>query len=337
MRAFPEHAALRQYALAVALVAVGFALRLALEPLFGESHTHTVFYPVVILAAYFLGARPAWLATLLSASIAYWCFARPQFQWKADFADIAPAVFFIFTAAVSIYFIDGMARALTQLGRAQARAEDLARSHAALFRELNERVTNHMQLVAALLQLQARDERDPKLAAAFGDASARTMIISRAHRQAAGENERLLDFDTFARQLLDIAVAARSGPPVRVEIEAHGAVLPLDQATSVAVVLLECLNAQLAAGSDGVVRVGLIGGAQNNLLRVNQPHDGGQPLNGGGAHRRVIEAMVEQLGGRLDYREAADQTLWELSFPRPGVTFATALPGPLAIENTTLH
>jgi hypothetical protein len=57
-------------------------MRWALDPVFASNHAYTVFYPIVLLSAYFLGARPAILAAALAAAIGYWRFDRPAFHIK---------------------------------------------------------------------------------------------------------------------------------------------------------------------------------------------------------------------------------------------------------------
>lgn len=324
-----------RYGASLALVGLGFAARLALAPLFGDSHTFTVFYPVVILAAYFFGAGPAILSAGVSAGLAYWFFAAPAQAWKWDVANLTTTLLFAFTATVSIYFITGMARALDLLAAARARAEALARSHAELFGELNERVTNHLQLVAALLQLQARDEADQSLSTALAEASARTILISRVHRAVAGEADKTLDFDVFARQLLDATLAARGHPPVRVEIEEQGVRLPLDQATSVAIVLLECFNARLQQNTPALMRVRLRETDREATLEVAESRPRGEDLPELDLKRQSIEAMVEQLGGRFSHRSDDDGALSALVFPRPGAVPTAALAG--AVPAPTLH
>lgn len=326
----PERSSILRYAAAPAFVLAGFAARLALEPLFGASHTYTAFYSVVILAAYFLGAGPSIIAAVLSTGVAYWCFAFPQFHWKSDLPTLASMFFFVLTSAVSIFFITGMARALAALAEARARAERLAKSHAELFGELNERVSNHLQLVAALLQVQARDERDHSLSRALAEASARTLLISRVHRSVAGEADKTLDFDAFAQQLVEATLAASGNPHVRVRIDPQGIQLPLDQATSVAVVLLECVNARLKLNTPAELRVLLRGDERQTTLEVSDHSD--EPLDGGELHRAPIEAMVEQLGGRFSHKAGAGRAVSQLVFPRP----ATALLAGPAV-GSTLH
>jgi two-component sensor histidine kinase len=304
------------YGVAIALAALGWAVRMALDGVFGATHTYTVFYPLVILAAYFLGPRPAAVAAAISTGLGYWCFAWPVFAWKSDVSSLTSAVFFIFTSAVSIYFITGMGRALVDLAESRSRAEDLARSHTELFRELNERVTNHLQLVAALLQLQARDERDVNVARALAEASARTLLISRTHRGLSGDAHLTLDFDAFARQLLDATLAARGHGAVSARVEDHGARLPLDQATSVALVMLECLNARLQRAEPGALEVRLSGDEREAVLEVREAGGRAAADISGTLRRDMIEAMVEQLGGRFSFRADAQGAVSELVFPR---------------------
>lgn len=304
-----------RYALALAIVISGFLARLALQPVFGANHTFTVFYPGVILAAYFLGGRPAIVTAALSAAVAYWVFAKPAFAPKADEALLATMLFFGVTSAVSIYFITGMRRALADLAEARARAEALAASHAELFCNLNERVTNHLQLVAALLQLQARDERDQTIAKALAEASARTLLISRAHRGLGGRLEQTLDFDAFARQLTEITLSAQANPGVRVMIEPMGAQLGLDEATSVAIVLLECIQARLQMDAPAMLRVGLRRDAGQTRLTVAESNLEGAAPEQSDLRLYLIEAVVEQLGGRFRSRQDPREIVSELTFP----------------------
>ena len=81
------------YGAALAIVLVGFLARLALQPLFGASHAFTAFYPGVILAAYFLGARPAIITATFSALLAYWIFAPPVLALKADVEVLTTLLF----------------------------------------------------------------------------------------------------------------------------------------------------------------------------------------------------------------------------------------------------
>jgi len=308
------------YGATLGLVLTGLATRWALDPVFASNHAYTVFYPIVILSAYFLGARPAILAATMSAMIGYWRFDRPAYAFKTDLDSLTSLLFFVMTSSVAIYFITGMARAVAEKTAAQAKAERLAQSHATLFGELNERVTNHLQLVAALLQLQAKDEPDKAVARALAEASARTMLISKTHRSLAvgslaGEGGELLDFDAFARQLLDATLSARKHPPVRIEFEDGGLWLSSEQATSVAIVLLECLNLRMAADDPGLMRIALRGDRGMGKLRITEVERELAPVGIERGRASLIEAMVEQLRGRFSSRTADEGRISELTFP----------------------
>ncbi len=304
------------YAAALGLAMLGCAARYGLQPVFGANHAYTVFYPVVLVSAYAFGAGPAILAALVSAALGYWCFAAPTQALKLDADSLTSLGFFAVTSSSAIYLIHGLALAVAATREAQARAETLAKAHATLFGELNERVTNHLQLVAALLQLQARDEPDAAARKALGEAAARTMLISKTHRSIAGEGGELLDFDAFARQLLDATLSARANPPLRIEFEQGGLWLSSEQATSVAIVLLECLNARLSSEDPGVMRIGLRADRGVGSLRITEIERSLNPIAPRGAS--LIDAMVEQLRGRFSSRSAAEGRVSELTFPLEG-------------------
>lgn len=306
---------------ALGLTTAGLAARYGLQPVFGANHAYTAFYPVVLVAAYAFGARPAALAALISAGLGYWCFAAPIHRLKLDADSLTSLGFFALTSSTTIFLIHSLAKAVAATREARARAEQAAQAHASLFGELNGRVTNHLQLVAALLQLQARDAPDLAARRALGEAAAHTMLISKTHRSIAGEGGELLDFDTFARQLLDSTLAARANPPVRIEFEQGGLWLSSEQATSVAIVLLECLNARLAAEDPGVMRIGLRADRGLGHLRITEierPLDPLAPTKSPLGAPSLIDAMVEQLHGRFSSRSAADGRVSELTFPLEG-------------------
>lgn len=307
---------------ALGLTLVGLAARYGLQPLFGESHVYTAFYPVVLLAAYAFGAGPAAVAAFVSAALGYWCFDAPVYSAKFEADSLTSLGFFVLTASATIFLIHGLAKAVAATRDAQARAEQSAQAHAALFGELNARLTHHLQLVAALLQLQARDEPDAAVRKALGEAAARTMLISKTHRCIAGEGGELLDFDTFARQLLDATLSGRANPLLRIELEQGGLWLSAEQATSVAIVLLECLNARLSTDDPGVMRIGLRGHRGMGHLRITEierPMDRVTPAGSGPVALSLIEAMVEQLRGRFSSGSAAEGHVSELTFPLEGV------------------
>lgn len=297
-----------RYIWALTLVAAGLLVRFVMHPLFGASHTYTAFYPVVLLAAYLLGPRPAILAAVLSGGIAYACFAQPAFAWKFDPKGLAALAFFAGTSTVAIYLITGLTRALEELAIRQSRAEALADSHAELFRELNERVTHHLQLISGLLALQARGEADTALSGALTRASERSLDIARIHREFAGQTGEEVDFRAFATSLVRPSV-------LPVEVIGESLRLQRDQATSLGVVLLECVSALTGRKTEGRIRVMLDGDPWTARLRIGVMTGTAGISTASLADAFLLRAMVGQLGGRLRLHADVEGTALELSFP----------------------
>ena len=322
------------YAAAVGLVAAAFIVRWAIHPSFGYTHAYSAFVPMILITAYLFGARPALLAWALSFALGVVFFASPAPWFGANVRTLASLGMFVMTVGVAIYFIDGMGRALRELAAERARAQSLADSHAELFRELNERVTNHLQLVAAVLQLQARTEQNRAVSSALAEASCRTLEISKVHRSLTTDQNEALDFETFAAQLLKNTLEARGQSAHGIVLDAGGVRLTPDQATSVGLVLLECLNRPL--GGDGSLRIRMRGDDKEVRLEVCRSLDNAEPFTRR-ASPYLVTAMVEQLSGRFTERADADGATLELVFPRTPSPQAVAPQHALDITQTTVH
>lgn len=318
-----------RYATAGALVATALLVRYLLGPVFGANHPYTVFYPVVMLTAYGLGAGPAGAAAGVSALVAYWMFVPPPFAWTVDAAGLAGLSFYLLNCGTAIYLISALKRTLADLAARQDRAEALADSHADLFRELSERVTNHLQLVSGLLALQAQGERDEAMSGALSRASQRSLLIARMHREVSGQSGDLVDFAAFARSLLGAAAAQRGAPAP--DLEAGALMLPRDQATSLGVALLECFSALAGRDPNGRLRVRLGGGEDQARFRISRI-DGRTGVSTATLDSALLlNAMVEQLGGRLRLAADAEGSGLELTFPRQ------PLAAPSAAAASTYH
>jgi two-component sensor histidine kinase len=303
------------YAAAVALAGVAFIVRWAIQPWFGYAHAYSAFVPMILITAYLFGARPALLSTTLSFGLGLTFFASPAPWFGPNVRTFASLGMFVMTIGVGIYFITGMGRALRDLAVERSRAQGLADSHAELFRELNERVTNHLQLVAAVLQLQARTEQNRAVSSALAEASGRTLEISRVHRSLTSDHNEALDFQSFAAQLLKSTLEARGQSTSGIILDATGVRLTADQATSVGLVILECLNGRLGGPDEGSLRIHMRGDDKEVRLEVCRSLEGTQAYIQP-ASPYLLTAMVEQLSGRFTERADAEGSTMELVFPR---------------------
>lgn len=287
-------------ALSAGVVAAAALVRLLLEPLFADKHVYIAFYPAVILATYVAGRRAGLVATAVSVVLAYWMFETPEFQFKLGVAAFTPAVFFSLSATLAVYVIAGLNEALVKTAREQGRAEAAARHNADLFRELNERVAHHLQLVAGVLALQADRAAEVRSAQALAKASETSLLLARAHRDCAGRTAERVEFLSFARHLVEAKLASRGAPSAAVSLSGDPLDLPADQATSLGAALLECLDVLLSRREPDQ-RLGLELGRRGEgvVMRVSEFDEAGGATLARLADGDLLRAVIGQLGARL--------------------------------------
>lgn len=333
-----------RYLAALLFVLLAFGMRLAFDPLIGDTRlAFSIFYLAVVFSAYFAGGGPAVFTAILSACLAYWAFVAPAYAMKINPESLTSMAFFGLTSAVDIYFITGMSRALREYRTEQQRAEQLAKGNADLFREFNERTTTHLQLVAALLHLRARDDVDSSYANALADASRRTLMISRVHRNLNHGAVPLTDFSGFARQLLAACVEATPNSNIRATVSGDEILLPGEQATSMATILFEFVRFALRhqpAENGGTIDVHLTATEMSYRLRLSSasakvPAD--QGLMNEEMTRQAIEAMTDHLHGHFTTLPVPQGIAFELNIP----TDIVGAPKPKfdipAVASSTLH
>lgn len=138
---------------------VAFAVRFGLADWFPPGFPYLTFFPAVVLVAFYAGVRPAILTATLSGLTAWWFWIGPP-GFDLGVATLVALGFYVFVAAVDIFFIVGMDSASRRLAREVERSAALADSRDILLREVQHRVSNNIQVVSALLSLEARSAVD---------------------------------------------------------------------------------------------------------------------------------------------------------------------------------
>ena len=303
------------YAWAVLVVAAVFTLRLLLQPLLGAAQAYALFIPAVIAVAYLCGRGPAALATAMSGLLALFCFVAPQFAWKFTPAALTSFTAYTLNCVVALYLITMLTRALRELAVGQSRAEAVANNHADLFRELNERISHHLRLVAGVLTLQAKGEPEADVMRSLQKASERSMLMVRVHRELAGRTEEPVDFDAFARGLVRSVCHASGDVTERVQIEPAGIWLPPEEATSLGVALAECVAALLARKDCGPLRIRMLGGATETRLAICELDETSGATLASLSSGYLLRAMVEQLGAAIALKADAQGSSLEITVP----------------------
>jgi K+-sensing histidine kinase KdpD len=281
---------------ALLLVLASLIVRLLLSPMLTNGYGFTVFYPAVILSAYWLGGRPALLATGLSAAIVYTFMGPAPLSLHMEGRTAVSLSVFLVSSLLLIHVLSSIRTRFSDLARSHARVEALATGQAELFREHAQRTTDHLQLIAAILQVKARGEGDPAVSRVLTNAASRTLVISRAHRAFAGGEDRTVDFEAFARKLVEAAAGRGGLAEARVQFGGDGVETPVEQATALGLVLLEYLTTLQTATPDATLAISLA--EADGVRTLNLTALGVEALPGP-RDMLLVEAMTEQLGGRL--------------------------------------
>lgn len=309
---------------ALAAIAVAFLIRYFLDPLFGpDRFVFSSFYMAVVAIAFVAGVMPAIIASLLVAPLAYWAFAEPAFTWKSNNAALAAIYFYALTTMMNILFIWLLQRVLAENQKRRADAESQAEGHAALFREFNLRSAHHLQLVAALLDALASEDRDGRYAHVVADTSSKTLAIARLHRALDSGGSSETDITAFARHMLFASIDSATGNPPEIEVSGGSLIMPAEQATSTAVILLEYMRALLER-SPARISLAVDADKQTMALTAVDAHGTAMPVQLEDRFARdVVTAALQQLSGSLVDSDVRGIMGLQLALPLGG---STALP-----------
>lgn len=315
----------RPYLTLAALIVLATAMRAGLTPILHDKQPFSLYLPLVVMTSYLFGARRAAMATAVTAVLGYLLFAG-ALEGAAQARATAPGVFlFVMNCAAVIYVVGSLKTALNGLTVAQGESEAMANAHAELFREVNQRITHHLRLVAGVLALQAKGEPEPVVSAGLKKAAERSMQISRAHAELAGEPEAPVQFTSVAERIVRTLLSSRGEAPDRVVLEpGHDLILAPEAATALAAALLECLGSLLNLDPPGEIRVRVISEGRRRRVEVCVGDTRTASQLRSLAEGYLLRAVVEQLGAGIDFRREGRGGVVQLAFDadeRPRETF----------------
>ena len=214
---------------------------------------------------------------------------------------------------------------------ARDRFEALAAERQMLMREVNHRVGNSLQLVAAFLHLQANGSASPETKAALVEANRRVLAIAQVHRRLyTSEDVKTVALDSYLAALVGDLRESADGIGDLLSLDAIPVVTDADSAVTIGVIVTELvINAMKYAypGSSGPIRVRLEAADGQRRCRLVVEDDGvGReatiPKASGastGIGRTIIDAMASKLSATVAYEDAVAGT-------KAVVTFAVADP-----------
>lgn len=315
-------------ALTVALCVVGLFTRWAADPLLPPGFPYVTFFPAVILASVLFGARAGLVAGMLCGLAAWYWFIPPVgFGW--GFGTGVALTFYVFVVVTDLLLVHWMQRANRRLAAERERSARLAETRELLFRELQHRVSNNLQVAAALLSLQRRKVAQPEARAALDEASRRLALIGRISRQLYDAGGGTRSLRTFLEPLCHDVIDACGRPGVSLAVHADADLaLESDHAVPVALIVAEAISNAVEHGfagrETGRLDVALRRAGDGTIVEVRDDGHGLPPgfaLDGSDSlGLRIAVTLAAQLGGRFTLEQGGEPggergTLARLALP----------------------
>ena len=212
---------------------------------------------------------------------------------------------------------------------ARDRFEALAAERQVLLREVNHRVGNSLQLVAAFLHLQANDSASQETKNALVEANRRVLAIAQVHRRLyTSDDVKVVALESYLTGLIEDLRESSDAEGVEnaLSLEATAVMIDADSAVTIGVIVTElvinCLKYAYPGGS-GPVRVMLEAADGPDEYRLVVEDDGvGRSDDGGrrtgpqssGIGRTIIRAMASKLNTTVTYDSATSGTRAMMSF-----------------------
>lgn len=282
-------------------------LRLAVD-VFAPLNAPFVFvFPAALLATLLAGWRSGLMSLAVLLLGAWYMVLSPGPGFGPLSADHATALgLYGLSALLVVALAEGFRTAASKAdatGAAELEVRDL------LLRELNHRVKNNFQMVAALLDMQRRRSEDPTTNAALGDALRRVRAMAQAHSYLYSPSDPVetIDLGVYLAELCDnLADSLLLTGLVRLEHELTPCAVSRDRAVALGLVVNELVtNAAKHAfpdGRPGVISVRLKTLGSGWELTVA---DDGVGLTSvaktqtTGLGRRLVESFARQAGATM--------------------------------------
>ncbi|KNY21802.1 ATPase [Methylobacterium sp. ARG-1] len=295
---------------AFAAAAAALAVRLWLDPVLPPGFPYLTFFPVVVVTTFLFGLRPGIVCAVLSGICAWYFFLAPANSFDLNPQTGIALAFYAFIVVVDIALIHFMHVAGDQLRRERAVNAGLYEQQRTMFQELQHRVANNMQFVAALLTFQRKKVvADPTQALdVIDDARARLETISRLHRRLYDPSRIAMPVGQYLQELCSDMLDATGARNVVCLVEAPVVTLDLTRLTTLSLLVVEIItNALKHAFEDDargtiVVRLEQVDASRLSLTVADNGKgipDGFDPASSRSLGFRIAQGLAQQLGGEL--------------------------------------
>jgi two-component sensor histidine kinase len=211
-----------------------------------------------------------------------------------------------------------------EVRRARDRFETLAEERAVLLQEVNHRVGNSLQLIAAMLQMQSQANPGEEVKTALLDAATRVMAVAQVHRRLyTSEDVKTVAIDQYLDALIeDLRNSTEGDAFAQLSLAADPVETDPDRAVAIGVIVNELvINAFKYAypSGKGPIRVGLRARDAGGNAVISVEDDGvgfadSAPIGSTGLGQRIVKAMADKLGARISHDALHRGTRIEIAF-----------------------
>jgi len=189
-----------------------------------------------------------------------------------------------------------------------AENETLLRQKDFLLKEVNHRVQNSLQLVAAFLRLQGKTSGDDAVRLQLEEADRRLSAVALVHRRLYRDDSvEVVDLSRYLEDLVNEMKTTMDDEWARqFDLELAPVQISTDRAVNVGLVLTELvINAQKHAYEGRPGRLSVILEQHRGMFRlIVMDHGAGKKSGGGsGFGKRMLAAVVDQLKGTIDEQD----------------------------------
>jgi light-regulated signal transduction histidine kinase (bacteriophytochrome) len=184
----------------------------------------------------------------------------------------------------------------------------LLRQKEFLVGEVNHRVQNSLTLVSSFLSLQSRASTNPELHVALEEARRRLTAVAVVHRRLyRGDQIGIVDAARYLEELCsDTFSFMGSDWAANVSLILSPVLVSTDQAVSLGLIVTELLinaNKYAYGGAAGPIEIEMIEDHAQFQVIVSDKGVGNATSKRDGFGSRMVDAMVQQLGGKITYTD----------------------------------
>jgi two-component sensor histidine kinase len=305
------------------IVVAAWLLREAADPVLPPGFPYVTFFPAVIVTSFLFGVRLGSVSAVMCGLLAWYFFIPPAGFALTRGAEFALA-FYLFVVATDLALVHWMQAANRQLAAERENNRFLADTRELLFRELQHRVSNNLQVAAGLLTMQKRQLTDASEKTALDEAAGRLALIGRISRQLYDPSGAAQPLVPFLTELCLSVIEAAGRHDVTLSVSGDDLLrLMPDAAIPTALIVAEAVaNAMehgFAEGKGGRIVIGIVRDPEGGP-RITV-HDDGHGLppsfeakNSTSLGLRIATTLARGQGGQF-HLEARDGTLATLTLP----------------------